>query len=312
MSARSAALLCLFLLPAGLRAGNVDDKDDAAFSGPGRLLRFDYANDVFTGSDRYYTQGLGLTYFDPALKADPLMRALPALPGGPKNYGLAVRHSGFTPSSIHHEELLVGDRPFAAYLFLSHLLVSRDPELGLTLTAGWDAGIVGQGAGGKWMQTGIHRALGNLLPQGWDHQIRNDFVLDYHARLEKILLAWRAADLGAFIDATAGTLYTSAAVGAKARLGALAQDRKTRYFLFASAEEKVVGYDATLQGGLTNRGSPYTLTDSEIERGVSREELGVVLDFGGFALEARRVFQSREFGNGLAHQWIELSALKRF
>ncbi len=300
------------LLPAWAAASSVDDKDDAAFVGQGRLLRFDYANDYFTGTDRYYTQGVGLTYFDPVLRASPLMRLLVALPGAPASYGLVVRQSGFTPSNLSHNEALVGDRPFAGYLFLGHELVSRDVEKALTMTAALDAGVIGQAAGGKWEQVGIHRlAPNNNPPLGWDNQIRNDLALDYRVRLQKTFAAARAADLDGYLDASVGTLYTNAAIGVVGRAGMIAEGRR-RFYFFAGAEQKAVGYDATLQGGMLNRHSPYTLTSEQIERRVSIENVGFVADWGGFALEAKRVYLSREFTTQLSHEWVEISAIKRF
>jgi hypothetical protein len=76
MSRFRAAIVLLLPLAAG--ASGVDDNDAAAFADGRRLVRFDYANDYFTGTDRYFTQGLGLQYFDPGLRSSPVMRLLPA------------------------------------------------------------------------------------------------------------------------------------------------------------------------------------------------------------------------------------------
>ena len=298
----AAGALLLALLPRPAAARTVDSGDDAAFAAGGRLFRFDYANDFFAGRDRYYTQGFGFTLFHPVLAESPVTRLLAALPGGESSYGLRFRHSGFTPTSLASDAALAGDRPFAAYMFLSQVRVSRDPDRGLSLTAGLDAGILGQGAGGKWIQTGLHRALGNLLPHGWETQVRNDAVLDYHALLEKRLVGARRGEAGAFLDAAAGSPYTNAAVGLMGRAGPF----------FARGQERLVGYDATLQGGLFNRHSPYTLRAAQVERVVYGAEVGVVLDRGGFALRFSRSFLGREFRGGLAHQWGELSLLARF
>ena len=301
--------LCFARIPAV--ASGVDNDDSAVFAGPGRLLRFDYANDYFTGTDRYYTQGLGLQYFDPILKRSPLMRALPTLPGAEKYYGLILRQSGYTPTSLQSDAPLIGDRPFAATLFLGHVIVSKDKERKLTLTSEFDAGMIGQAAGGKWEQVGIHRETGNLLPHGWDNQIRNDAVLDYYLRLEKTLASARDADFGAYVDATVGTLYDNAAAGVMGRVGAIGEGRR-RFYLFGRAENRLVGYDATLQGGLLNRHSPYTLTSPQVRRDVLRADVGVVLDMGRWAVEATRTYMSREFIGGLSHEWVEISVLRRF
>lgn len=304
------AAAALALCSASASARTVDSDDNAAFLRDGRLFRFDYANDLFASRDRYFTQGYGFDYFHPALRKSPLMRLLPALPGE-SAYGLTFRHSGFTPTSLFSDASRVGDRPFASYLFLGHMRVSRDEQGGLTLTTELDGGIIGQGAGGKWIQVGLHRALGNLLPQGWDNQIRNDAVLNFHGSLEKRLVSTAWFDGGAFVDAAAGTLYTNAGVGLTGRLGAPAGGGK-RAYLFARVDEKVVGYDATLQGGVFNRSSPYTLRAGQIERLVTRGDLGFALDRAGYAVVFMRSFQSREFKGGLAHQWGELSFIKRF
>jgi lipid A 3-O-deacylase len=300
----------LLLAPALTRAENVDNKDDSSFVGQGRLFRFDYANDYFTGTDRYYTQGIGMTYFDPVLRASPLMRVLVALPGE-KSYGLVLRQSGFTPTNLGHKQTIIGDRPFACYLFLGHILVSRDPEHRLTLTAELDTGVIGPAAGGEWEQVGIHQATDNNVPLGWGNQIRTDVVLDYYARLDKTLAAVRWADIGVLGDATAGTLYDNASIGVVGRLGAI-DSGKNRFFLLLVAEQKAVGYDATLQGGLTDRQSPYTLTTPQIRRRVSREDVGVTLDRGSYALEAKRTYLSSEFTNQFSHEWVEISFIKRF
>lgn len=307
----AAGALLLALCSVSAAAHNVDSDDDASFAAAGRLFRFDYANDFFAARDRYYTQGYGFDLFHPGLAKWPLMRLLAALPGGERSYGLTFRQSGFTPTSLSSDLVLKGDRPFASYLFLGHVLLSRDPGRGLTLTTEFDVGVIGQGAGGKWIQEGLHSALGNLAPHGWDNQIRNDAVLDYYIRLEKSLASASRADAGIFVDATAGQPYTNAAAGLMARLGTIADGPK-RGYLFGRVEEKVIAYDATLQGGLLNRHSPYTLSAAQVERAVTRGDIGVVYDRGGVALEYSRSFLGREFRDGLAHQWGEFSVMARF
>jgi hypothetical protein len=303
-------LFCL-LCAAGASAHGVDDNDGADFANGGRLIRFDYANDYFTGTDRYYTQGVGLQYYDPALRRDPLMRLLPSLPGAEDSYGLRVRNSGFTPTQLASNGPLTGDRPFAATLTLAHVLESADRERGWTLTSALDAGMVGQAAGGKWQQVGIHRISGNRIPLGWDNQIRNDLALDYELRLEKTIAACGNADFGVYGEAVAGTLYDNADAGVQGRVGAL--DRKRpRFYFFARGEEKLVAYDATLQGGLLNRGSPYVLTTEQVRRSVLRGDAGFAADFGRWAVEADRVYLSREFTTELSHEWVEISAMRRF
>ncbi|MFI5345433.1 MAG: lipid A deacylase LpxR family protein [Elusimicrobiota bacterium] len=310
MALPAAALLAL-LLPINAAARGVDQNDAAAFAGPGQVLRFDYANDYFTGTDRYYTQGIGLQYFFPALKRDPAAFLILRLPGEDYDAGLVLRNSGFTPSRLTSDAPLIGDRPFAATLTAGHVVVSRDRERGLTLTAELEGGVIGQAAGGKWQQVGIHRGTGNLIPRGWDNQIRNDLVLDYFLRLEKTVARARNAEFGVYGDVTVGTLYDNAAFGVSGRVGSIDEKTKRRAYLFGRAENSLVGYDATLQGGMFNR-SPYVLTSPQVRRDVMRADIGVVLDWSRWALRVTRTYQSREFIGGLSHEWVEISVIRRF
>jgi len=95
------------------------------------------------------------------------------------------------------------------------------------------------------------------------------------------------------------------------RAGAIDRKRR-RFYFFASAEEKLVGYDATLQGGLLNRGSPYVLTSEQVRRSVMRGNVGFAVDYGRWAVEADRTYLSREFTTGLSHEWVEISLMRRF
>jgi len=306
-----AAALVAGLLAVSAAAHGPDRNDAAAFSGPGRVLRVDYANDYFTGTDRYYTQGIGLQYFFPALKRDPGAFLILRLPGEDYDAGLTLRNSGFTPSRLTSDAPLRGDRPFAATLTAGHVVVSRDRERGLTMTAELEGGVIGQAAGGKWQQVGIHRGTGNQIPRGWDNQIRNDLVLDYFLRLEKTLFRAERADFGAYGDMTAGTLYDNAALGVSGRVGVLDEKARRRFYLFGRAENSLVAYDATLQGGMLNRGSPYVLTSPRIRRDVMRADVGFAADWGRWALVVTRTYQSREFIGGLSHEWVELSVIRR-
>jgi len=305
------AILLPSFIPVRVVAGNIDSNDNAWLVRNERLFRFDYANDFFTGTDRYYTQGYGFALFHSALAKSPLINLLVALHGGSKSYGLTFRHCGFTPTTLDSDAALIGDRPFASYLFLGHSLISSDPRRDLTLISELDTGLIGEGSGGKQIQTGLHRALGSSLPRGWDNQIRNDLVLDYYVRIEKRVAATALADAAIFVDSTLGTLYTNAAAGLASRFGKITDDNN-RLYLFGRLEQKVVGYDATLQGGLFNRNSPYTLPTEELERFVLRGEVGITIERKGYALQFTRSFQGREFKSGFSHQWAEISFIRHF
>ena len=67
--------------------------------------------------------------------------------------------------------------------------------------------------------------------------------------------------------------------------------------------EFVFGYDATLQGGLFNHKSVYTLNDSEIERFTLQNNFGLVLQYHALYLEYSRTILTREFSYGSSFKW---------
>jgi hypothetical protein len=310
LSALVLLAVLISALPAGAR--NVDTGEVVPFAGDGGLVSVGYANDYYSGTDRYYTQGVALDVFHPALHLAPLMFLLPALPESQRSYGLALRYTTFTPAVLNSEPAVIGDRPFANYAFLGHVLVSRDPARALTLTAEFDAGMIGPGTGAEGGQKWLHRVIRDSPPLGWSNQIRNDVLLDYYLRLEKTVEALPFEDLTAGVDATAGTVYDNASVETTFRLGRIAPEDRFRCYVFGRASEKGVGYDATLQGGVTNRDSPYTLSAARVRRLVPRADLGVAFDMKKIVLQAVWSDLGKEFSSGLVQRWTEISAMARF
>lgn len=79
-------------------------------------MRLSYDNDYFTGTDKYYTQGINLEVVSNSLRKNPLNFLLLRRDDKYTKYGIAVDHFGFTPTSIRSSEILQGDRPFAGNL----------------------------------------------------------------------------------------------------------------------------------------------------------------------------------------------------
>jgi hypothetical protein len=65
----------------------------------------------------------------------------------------------------------------------------------------------------------------------------------------------------------------------------------------------IIGYDATLQGGLFNTSSPYTIASSDMARLTFQSNAGIVMNIGKFYLEYFHTFLTKEFETGLQHSW---------
>lgn len=130
-----------------------------------------------------------------------------------------------TAIDISVEELVEEDAPYVSMLAWDVNLLAYDQyqsdEIGLIL------GAVGPITGGEFMQSFVHDLNGAREPQGWDHQINNEFVFRAQARR-----TWRLyeteVDSGFFngefdflagVDGGIGNLRSDVATGMGVRFG---------------------------------------------------------------------------------------------
>jgi lipid A 3-O-deacylase len=269
-----------------------------------------YENDVAGKTDYYYTQGIQLGLTHPGLKGIPVNKWLPRLRAGHTIYGVALETNGYTPTSILSDTILYGDRPYAAALMLHSFAVSVNDMHTARLSTQLSVGIVGPGAGGEEMQTVIHRNTGNPIPKGWQYQVANDLVFNYYLRYDHSL--WAAGSmlsLTASGGAAAGTYSDKLFAGINLSFGQLnsrlfsAQTKDLQYYISYQPMVNLVGYDATLQGGLCNTKSPYTIAAADMSRITFRQEIDVTLSFKTILLSVGYSTLTGEFKQGKSHAW---------
>lgn len=315
--------LGVLLAPAALAQRPAADSVSTA-----RLVAYTFANDAYFRTDYYFTQGMTGSVVLPALRQLPgarLLRWGPA--GGLSHYGLRLRYDGFTPLRIQDDFIRRGDRPYAAYLYAD--LFRATTRGHRRLTTALSLGVIGPAAGAKGFQTKLHALLGAPTPRGWDYQVRNDLVLGYAARLEQRLLGLgRAVELIGGGTAALSTLRTYAGADARLRLGLLnpyfanlgvapraAQGtglQRVQLYAEAQVETRLIGYDATMQGGLLRRDNPYTLSARDLKRGVLQATGTLGLGYAGLRLTASAVQISPEFRGSRLHRWTQLGLLIGF
>lgn len=312
-------LLFLFFL---LTCFSVQSQNDSLLKD--RYYRHNYDNDFFVATDRYYTQGVYLEFIFPAFKKLLISHAL--IPLRSKSsiagsrvinyYGVSTERQGFTPSSIRHfGKPDVGERPYAAIVYLTHSLVSIDPARKVRLTSRLNLGLMGPNLFGEEEQVAIHTKLGNILPLGWEYQIENDYVLNYDVYLEKGIFDSKCFTVTGFTELRAGTLYDDISLGAMMRIGYMQkyfsnlgltrqkQAQKFQCYLFFKGKIKAVGYNASMQGGLINQNSSYALSDSDVERLVGIGYYGMVVAFKRISLEYSFASITKEYKKGKNHAW---------
>lgn len=276
---------------------------------PGSLV-FHFENDVLgtDDSDRHYTNGLQLSYQTGADRVwdwlDGWARShLFANPGTTLRAHWALGQNLYTPEDLRRSDLIVDDRPYAAWLHADLGLVGetedhlRVVELSL--------GMVGPAAGGEATQKWVHKLIDSPDPQGWGNQIGNELtvmlVMEQKwrnvSRLTGVPLLGRLnleGDFSPHVGAAAGNVMTYAGLGGTLRLGQglnrdfgppriqpgppgsgyFAPDRRFGWYLFLGLDGRAVLHNIFLDGN--------TFRDSH-----SVEKYAFVGDYlGGFAISA--------------------------
>jgi lipid A 3-O-deacylase len=278
--------------------GNFHDLD----KGPEKsYVRFTYDNDFFTATDRYYTQGIQLAIAAPVFKYNPFNYLL-ITPGNNITYGISFEHNAYTPTSITADHILYGDRPYTAGLMLNSFAITTVGEKKQRWISSLSLGMLGRKAGGEWMQRGIHEALDNVQPEGWQYQLKNNPIINYSVTHERNLFLspdhFSVSTLG---SVSVGTLMDKADLGVYLMAGnfngtyGVANRKKFRVHIYANPMASFIAYDATLQGGPFTKGNIYTIAAKDISRVLFSGRTGISFNYAGITLEHFYGFSTKTF-----------------
>jgi len=143
-----------------------------------------FENDLFAGTDRYYTNGTKLSWSSPDLSAyrdspyaSPFLPLFDLLPyinetAYQKNLVFAIGQSIYTPDNTESYDLSRNDRPYAGWLYVGVGAVWKNERVRNSLIL--DVGVVGSYSYAQETQRYIHDARGFDHPNGWDNQLHNE------------------------------------------------------------------------------------------------------------------------------------------
>ena len=303
--------LILSLFPTCLLAQKIDHMASFRDVNAKRYFRFNYDNDYFASQDEDYTQGYNFELVSPYLRKNPINKLLLKPKNNEMKFGISIEHIGFTPFNIKSPDIQFGDRPFASTIMLKSFAIATDTIRKSRLISSLNIGLIGPGAFGKEMQVGIHKATGNTIPEGWQNQIKNDIVLNYEISYEKQLISYQNLfSLQTNSRARLGTLFSNVGLGLTSTFGIInkpfsSSKTKKRFNIYGFAESMVniIGYDATLQGGMFNKKSPYTIANQDIERFTAQANFGMIMQTRTMYFEYSRALITREFASGTSSKW---------
>ena len=302
------SLLCLYLATGIAHAQEIQNGLSYRSAGKPRYFRVNYENDLAFGTDYYFTQGAHFEYVFRASGSKLETALFPFFTKYRRYTGIGLESAGYTPTTIFADSILYGDRPFAGMAYLKAFSIGynaiRRERYASTLTLGW----MGPAAGGYEIQAAIHRRTGNADPSGWKYQIGNAIILNYELNYERALLLCKGFLLSGTGMLRGGTYSIKAALGSVLMAGWFENPfqppgprNKTQAYLYVYPQIDLVGYDATLQGGLFTANSPYTISSRDITRTVFRCDGGVRAGYRGIWLSAYVRYLTREFDTGREH-----------
>ena len=326
---RDKEIIIRLLIPPGETAPT--DRDETSgiriinsYISPARQFWLMFDNDIFSNTDRYYTNGVVLGITAPGLVNLPL-NFLMVSPrrNNVVSASLSLHHAMFTPFTTKTAPTLENDRPYASTLFFRYSQTSDDALSGLRISSSIDAGVIGDAALGRYFQSSVHAVVPtNDEPLGWETQIKNDLVLNYALTLQKQLYKAGLTEIYAQGSANAGTLHTRVGVGLEAVAGVFSpvitplpytyeelqkSRQKLQFGLKGGFDFRIIGYDATLQGGVFNNSNTFALKPEEIERMVAHVHLGLFVRYKKMGINLTQFYLSPEFKEGKQHLWGQIA-----
>jgi hypothetical protein len=310
---RKLFLILILLLPQVSFSQRIDNLASYRNVTGEKYFRIHYDNDFYGKTDYYYTQGYNFEFVNPGLRKNPLSRILLRLNNSRIKYGISFEHYGFTPTSIKSNEILRNDRPFAGVIMIKSFAASVDTLHKSRLTSVLSTGMLGPAAFAGKMQKKIHSWTGDQEPMGWQYQIKNEVVVNYELNYEKeIFNVPNIVSLNTNSGIRVGTLSDKIQGGATLTIGRFDSPFQThekriknnyQLYFYTQPLVSLVGYDATMQGGIINRSSPYTLTAGQIRRFTFQNSYGIILSVRNLYVEYYRTYLSKEFETGRTHKW---------
>ena len=194
-----------------------------------------FENDLFGGTDKYYTNAIQMTWLSNDLKqyrddvrlpdwAIPIIQAIPFSgdPGSIHNVGILLGQQIYTPADIQTKALLEDDRPYAGFLYTGLALHSKTDTMLDTLEI--VLGVVGPAAQAESAQNTVHRLRDIPTAKGWDNQLKNEPALQFAWQRKWRLHSWNFSDFLSYdllshTGVTLGNVKVSANAGGEVRFG---------------------------------------------------------------------------------------------
>lgn len=238
---------------------------------------------LLNNEDGFYTSGLRYAHIRSLREGDRVT-----------SFGWRVGQDLYTPSDIKLPPEFIGppNHPYAGWLYGGVFREVHRAD-GTYAKAGIDIGCLGPCAGGEWTQTQFHKVLDQPLPRGWSRQVRNEVGIVLHGEVAPVRWAHGSSlDVTPAFSARFGNIFTDAGASLLVRAGQLnVFPSQPAFYAYLRTEVRVVGYNATLQGGYFTKNNPHTVDPKRV---TGNAEAGVAWSRGPIAATLALVRRGNE------------------
>ncbi len=196
-----------------------------------------FENDLFTGTDRNYTNGVKISLISPDLVSFVESGKLPEWsleyiyrlpfindpdPALKRKIEFSFGQNMYTPADIFRSDLVVDDRPYAGWTYFAAAFHTRSSERMDTIEL--QLGMVGPSSYAEETQQAVHDLRDLQRPNGWEHQLKNEpgLAATYERKWQIAPFFSRgtfAMDAITHLGCALGNVATYANTGFETRLG---------------------------------------------------------------------------------------------
>ena len=104
-----------------------------------------------------------------------------------ENYYLSFSYDWqiYTPKDLNRSDLIEDDRPYAGYQYFKTSFHIANLERVQTFTL--QIGFIGPATKMQQLQNAVHSLIGSPHPNGWEHQLKNEFIMQINYSYRKFI-----------------------------------------------------------------------------------------------------------------------------
>ncbi len=278
---------------------------------PKQLVGFQYDNDVFSLSDRYYSFGNVIHYRrrffqDFIFKKNDLNNL---------QLNIMIGQQGFTPDNFNESDVSSYDYPFAGWLFLNTEIANSNTKNALTIS--FEIGVTGEASLADWTQESIHELFNFDFQPQWTAQIPSAFLVNLKSSYNR---EFGLQNKNGFLN-----LISSGVLGLKdvyveqqaffsfgkrnallysSLFNNIAPKNNKEYYGFLGLSYRYVIYNHLIEGSFFNNEAPFTLP---IENQLLKLRLGGSFSIGNVIIKFEHNFETSENKRSRSHDYTMLT-----